>query len=251
MYDDIDWYEVLGIPPEATDDDIRQAWRLRVKEAHPDTNGATDAERTTKLINIAKDILLDKDKRLAFDLRRAKWKKREEETKRQEEARRRNQRKRERITREQILEIELIVERKLRREAEEKLRGMGWYELQQELQTEKQLREQAERKLRFEEEFNSFYEYLYEEQVMRAEQAEGRGRQDRQRAERAEERVEVLEDLMEDLQRNLDITFFENSVRHASLQTLRFSLRATADAVVYTLSRTLENQERGSRKSGV
>lgn len=205
MYDDVDWYEILRIPPEATDDDIRQAWRCRVKEAHPDANGASDAEKLTKLINIAKDILLDKDKRRTFDLRRAKWKKREEEAKRQEEARRRNQRKRERITREQILEIELMVERKLRREAEEKLRGMGWYDLQQELRKEKKLREQAERRLSFEVAFNSDYKHLYEEQVMRAEQAEELANLERLRAEWAEDEMDGLIDVIEVMMRDRGI----------------------------------------------
>ena len=71
MYDNVDWYDVLRISPESTDDDIRQAWRKKVKVNHPDTDGATNSEVMTKLINIAKDILLDRRERLAFDLRRA------------------------------------------------------------------------------------------------------------------------------------------------------------------------------------
>ena len=202
MYDTVDWYEVLRISPEATDDDIRQAWRYKVKEAHPDTNGATDAEERTKLINIAKEILMDRDKRQAFDLRRAQWKRQEEEAKRQKEYRRRRQAKKERITREQVLEVQLEIERKHRMEAEEKLRGMGWYELQEELQKERKLREQAERKLRFEEEFDSGYRHLYDEQERRAEQAE-------KRVDNAEQKVRDLEDLLEELRRDLGIQVYE------------------------------------------
>ena len=48
-----------------------------------------------------------------------------------------------------------MVERKLRREAEEKLRSIGWLELHEELQRERKLRKQAERKLMDELVFNS------------------------------------------------------------------------------------------------
>ena len=188
MYDSADWYEILGISPEVIDDEIRQAWRDKVKEAHPDTNGATDAEERTKLINMAKDILLDKDKRRAFDLRRAQWKKHEYETKQREEARKQRSEKQERITREQILEMQLEIKRKRREQGEERKR-----------------REQAERRARSGDIINSDYRILYDEQVLRAERAEERTRQEQRRAERAEERVEVLEDL----QQNVDISFFE------------------------------------------
>ena len=209
MYDNVDWYEVLGISPEATDDDIRQAWRKKVKVNHPDTNGATSSEVMTRLINIAKDILLDRSERLAFDLRRDQWKRQEEEAKRQEKARRQRRNRQERITRESKLEALLRVERGRREEAEKKLRGRGWYDLQEELLKERELRAQAERKLSFEEEFNSDYRRLYNEQLLHTEQAEGLAGQYWQRAERAEARVEALEDLLEDLQRDVDVTFFE------------------------------------------
>ena len=188
MYDSVDWYKILGISPKATDDEIRQAWRDKVKQAHPDTNGSTDAEEKTKRINMAKDILLDKDKCRGFDLRRAQWRRQEEEAKRREEARRQRSEKQGRITWEQVLEMQQEIERKRREQAEERKR-----------------REQAERCARSGDIINSDYRILYDEQVLRAERAEERTRQEQRRAERAEERVEVLEDL----QRNVDISFFE------------------------------------------
>ena len=204
MYDKVDWYEILRISPQATDDEIKKAWRHRVKEAHPDTNGGADAEDRTKLINIAKDILLDKYKRLAFDLRRAKWKKQEEEEKRREE----NRKERQTIG-EKTLEQQLEIERRRRKDAEERLRGMGWYDLREELRRERELREQAERNLRFEEEFNSAYRSMYDERKSRSEQAEERARWEQRRAEQAEQRVEMLENLLEDFEREFDICVYE------------------------------------------
>jgi curved DNA-binding protein CbpA len=32
-------YEVLGVAPDATDDDLRKAYRLRLRQTHPDTGG--------------------------------------------------------------------------------------------------------------------------------------------------------------------------------------------------------------------
>ena len=55
------------------------------------------------------------------------------------------------------------MERGRREEAERKLRGRGWYDLQEELQKERELREQAERQLKLEEEINSDYRRLYSE----------------------------------------------------------------------------------------
>ena len=101
------------------------------------------------------------------------------------------------------------MERGRREEAERKLRGRGWYDLQEELQKERELRKQAERQLKLEEEINSDYRRLYSEQVLRTEKAERLARQYWQRAERAEGRVEALEDLLEDLQRSVDVTFHE------------------------------------------
>ena len=32
-------YEVLGVAPDATDEDLRKAYRLRLRQTHPDTGG--------------------------------------------------------------------------------------------------------------------------------------------------------------------------------------------------------------------
>jgi DnaJ-class molecular chaperone len=61
-------YEVLGVKPDASADDIRKAYRKLAKQYHPDLNpGNAEAERRFKEITAANDILSDPDKRARFD----------------------------------------------------------------------------------------------------------------------------------------------------------------------------------------
>ena len=208
MYDRYDWYEVLGVSPKASDEDIELAWRQEVYKAHPDRNGSADAHERTKRLNMARDTLLDKNRRRKFDWQRAEGK-RQEEAQRQERARRQKEKKQGEIDRVQVLEVLLEVERKRRIQAEQKLRNAGWHQLRVELQMERKRRAQAERKLRFEEEFNSDYRHLYDKEKLRAEQAETRATQEQQRAANAERQVEDLEALLDDLRRDLGIQVYE------------------------------------------
>ena len=208
MYDNVDWYEVLEVSPEASEAEIELAWRYKVYEAHPDRNASTDAHERTKLLNMARDTLLDKNRRRKFDWQRAE-RKRQEEAQRQERARRQKEKKQGKIDRVQVLEAILGVERKRRIQAEQKLRDAGWHQLRVELQMERKRREQAERKLRFKEEFNSDYRHLYDKEKLRAEQAEARATQEQQRAANAERRVDDLEALLDDLHRDLGIQVYE------------------------------------------
>ncbi|MDV6332873.1 DnaJ C-terminal domain-containing protein [Asticcacaulis sp. 201] len=52
--------DVLGLPPHAHGEDIRIAFRQRLKQAHPDLTGGTDA-RLRRLI-LARDLLMSDDK---------------------------------------------------------------------------------------------------------------------------------------------------------------------------------------------
>lgn len=61
-------YETLGVTPNASQDDIRKAYRKAAKETHPDLNpGKPEAEKRFKEINAAYDIIGDADKRKRYD----------------------------------------------------------------------------------------------------------------------------------------------------------------------------------------
>ncbi|HEX6841069.1 MAG TPA: J domain-containing protein [Stellaceae bacterium] len=61
-------YEVLGVKKDASEDEIRGAYRKLAKRYHPDLNpGNKEAEARFKEIGAANDILGDKDKRARFD----------------------------------------------------------------------------------------------------------------------------------------------------------------------------------------
>lgn len=61
-------YQVLGVAPDASDDDIRAAYRKLAKELHPDVNpGDRTAEDRFKQVSAAYDILGDSEKKAKFD----------------------------------------------------------------------------------------------------------------------------------------------------------------------------------------
>ncbi len=62
-----DYYEVLGVSREATQDDIRRAFRKLAFEYHPDRNKSPDAADRFKEINEAYEVLQDEDKRRSYD----------------------------------------------------------------------------------------------------------------------------------------------------------------------------------------
>lgn len=63
----IDFYELLGIKRDATEQEIKQAYRQMAKKYHPDINKEENANQTIISLNEAKDTLLDKDKRKKYD----------------------------------------------------------------------------------------------------------------------------------------------------------------------------------------
>jgi DnaJ-class molecular chaperone len=61
-------YDVLGVKKEASEEEIRNAYRKLAKRYHPDLNpGNKEAEARFKEISAANDILSDKDKRARYD----------------------------------------------------------------------------------------------------------------------------------------------------------------------------------------
>ncbi|MCL2362970.1 MAG: molecular chaperone DnaJ [Defluviitaleaceae bacterium] len=63
-----DYYETLGINKQASDDDIKKAYRNMAKKYHPDNNpGDSAAEAKFKEVNEANAILSDGEKRRAYD----------------------------------------------------------------------------------------------------------------------------------------------------------------------------------------
>lgn len=63
-----DYYEVLGIDKNATDEDIKRAYRKKAKECHPDLHpNDKESEARFKELNEANEVLSDPDKRARYD----------------------------------------------------------------------------------------------------------------------------------------------------------------------------------------
>jgi len=62
-----DYYEVLGVPRNASADDLKNAFRNLARKYHPDVNKELDAEAKFKEINEAYAVLSDPQKREAYD----------------------------------------------------------------------------------------------------------------------------------------------------------------------------------------
>ncbi|MDH2387846.1 molecular chaperone DnaJ [Streptomyces sp. HNM0663] len=67
-----DYYKVLGVPKDATDAEIKKAYRKLARENHPDANkGDAKAEERFKEISEANDVLGDPKRRKEYDEARA------------------------------------------------------------------------------------------------------------------------------------------------------------------------------------
>lgn len=61
------FYDVLDVSADATAEEIRAAYRERLKESHPDLSDDDDANATTRRIVRARDVLTDEDERRRYE----------------------------------------------------------------------------------------------------------------------------------------------------------------------------------------
>ncbi|MGA8205632.1 MAG: DnaJ C-terminal domain-containing protein [Woeseiaceae bacterium] len=69
-----DYYKVMGVERDASEDDIKRAYRRLARKYHPDVSKETDAEARFKEVGEAYAVLRDPEKRAAYDQLGQNWK---------------------------------------------------------------------------------------------------------------------------------------------------------------------------------
>ena len=69
-----DYYSILGVPKNASQDEIKKAYRKLARKHHPDLNKVDpQAEQRFKDINEANEVLSDAEKRKMYDQFGSQW----------------------------------------------------------------------------------------------------------------------------------------------------------------------------------
>lgn len=77
--DYIDYYKILGLEKNATEGDIKKAYRRLARKHHPDLNpNDNEADKKFQQINEANEVLSDPEKRKKYDQYGANWKQAEQ-----------------------------------------------------------------------------------------------------------------------------------------------------------------------------
>lgn len=69
-----DYYTVMGLARDATQDDIKRAYRQLARKYHPDVSKEKNAEARFKEVGEAHEVLKDPEKRASYDQLGANWK---------------------------------------------------------------------------------------------------------------------------------------------------------------------------------
>ncbi|MGB5246654.1 MAG: DnaJ C-terminal domain-containing protein [Woeseia sp.] len=69
-----DYYKVMGVARDASQDDVKRAYRKLARKYHPDVSKEADAEARFKELGEAYAVLRDPEKRAAYDQLGASWK---------------------------------------------------------------------------------------------------------------------------------------------------------------------------------
>jgi curved DNA-binding protein len=68
-----DYYKILGVAKDATQEDIKRAYRKLARKYHPDVSQEADAEARFKEVNEAHEVLKDPGRRAAYDQLGSRW----------------------------------------------------------------------------------------------------------------------------------------------------------------------------------